>query len=438
MKDALFQSHRATRLGERVQRQRGMRNAYGKPDAGETVIARYEYDALNRRTKEFVNADTDDDFDSFRHFYYTFGWQLLETRLSDSENTDPETLQPEYQYIWSLRYIDAAVLRDKNTDTDDLCDDERLYYLNDANMNVTCLVEDDGDVAERYVYDPYGNATAYSDDWSTTVAWAASKKNNIRYCGYYFDNETGLYSVRYRYYDPPLGRWLSRDPLIPQPIGNLYSYVGDRPTDQRDPLGLSALTDSVLAATVAGTYIERAGRGPAQRVRNWMGNAEDDLRVRVVNAVASLLLRENSQLRALLDSKMRDFAADLCEAGPPIFYTESVPEETFPFNSQPLSGVLGTGRLSGTMTGSVSEVSNCECGLFKVDATWTYKDVIQFMDWASAYQNGWFNNPISGLGAAFEGWLHLNNDTINGASYPLLATWNESISDCCELLEGNP
>jgi hypothetical protein len=52
----------------------------GTPDAGETVIARYEYDALNRRTKEFINTDTDDDFDSFRHFYYTFGWQLLETR----------------------------------------------------------------------------------------------------------------------------------------------------------------------------------------------------------------------------------------------------------------------------------------------------------------------------------------------------------------------
>jgi len=42
----------------------------GVADAGETVIARYEYDALNRRTKEFINADTDDDFDSFRHFYY--------------------------------------------------------------------------------------------------------------------------------------------------------------------------------------------------------------------------------------------------------------------------------------------------------------------------------------------------------------------------------
>jgi len=244
----------------------------GVADAGETVIARYEYDALNRRTKEFINADTDDDFDSFRHFYYTFGlgrrslgeggWQLLETRLSSSENTDPETLQPEYQYVWSLRYIDAAVLRDKNTDSDDLCDDERLYYLNDANMNVTCLVEDDGDVAERYVYDPYGNCTVYDDDWSDTVSWANSKKNNIRFCGYYLDNETGLYSVRHRVLLPNLG-WMQRDPLrqmladkkhgLPtdrfaggvsarrdgaNQTENLYEYVKSLPTSRYDPKGL--------------------------------------------------------------------------------------------------------------------------------------------------------------------------------------------------------
>jgi RHS repeat-associated protein len=215
-------------------------DADGTADAGETVIARYEYDALNRRTKEFVNADTDDDFDSFRHFYYNTDWQILETRLSTSENTDPETLQPEYQYIWSLRYIDAAVLRDKNTDSDDLCDDERLYYLNDANMNVTCLVEDDGDVAERYVYDPYGNVTVYSDDWSTTVAWAASKKNNIRFCGYFFDNETGLYSVRNRYYDFALGLWPSRDPIGYADGTSLYGYGSGRVINSRDPQGLEA------------------------------------------------------------------------------------------------------------------------------------------------------------------------------------------------------
>ena len=200
------------------------------------MIARYEYDGLNRRTKKHLNDDTDDDFDTFQHFFYNTAWQILETRLSESENTGPETLQPEYQHVWSMRYIDAAVLRDKNTDTDDLCDDERLYYLTDANMNVTCLVEDDGDVAERYVYDPYGNVKVYSDDWSTEVAWAASKKNNIRYCGYYFDNETGLYSVRNRYYHPPLGRWCQTEEDYYDGL-SMYEYALSTPEDRTDPFG---------------------------------------------------------------------------------------------------------------------------------------------------------------------------------------------------------
>jgi RHS repeat-associated protein len=197
-------------------------DADGTADAGETVIARYEYDALNRRTKEFINADTDDDFDSFRHFYYTFGWQLLETRLSESENTEPQTLQPEYQYVWSLRYMDAPVMRDKNTDTDDLCDDQRLYYANDANMNVTALLATDGTPLERYAYDPYGKVTIYDDDWSETRS-TSSYDNNILFCGYYHDWETGLYHVRNRYYHPQVG-WITRDPAGYADGMSLYEY----------------------------------------------------------------------------------------------------------------------------------------------------------------------------------------------------------------------
>ena len=84
------------------------------------------------------------------------------------------TASPEYQYVWSARYIDATVLRDKNTDTDSLCDDQRLYYLTDANMNVTCLVDTGGNAVERYLYDPYGNMTALDADRSSDAAQNAS------------------------------------------------------------------------------------------------------------------------------------------------------------------------------------------------------------------------------------------------------------------------
>ena len=32
--------------------------------------------------------------------------------------------------------------------------------------------------------------------------------NPIRYCGYYYDIETGLYFLQTRYYDPETGRFI--------------------------------------------------------------------------------------------------------------------------------------------------------------------------------------------------------------------------------------
>ncbi len=140
---------------------------------GARVHAMYEYDGLNHRVKTHVDSDSTGGPDAWRHFYYTNDWQVLETRVTTSaENDPPETLQPEYQFVWSLRYIDAPVLRDKDTDSDDDCTDsggnERLYYATDANQNVTALVEPDGDVAERYEYDPYGKPTFYDGLWTLT------------------------------------------------------------------------------------------------------------------------------------------------------------------------------------------------------------------------------------------------------------------------------
>jgi len=50
---------------------------------------------------------------------------------------------------------DALVRRDTNADADDLCDDQTLYAVGDANFNTTALIDTDGTVQERYVYDPY-------------------------------------------------------------------------------------------------------------------------------------------------------------------------------------------------------------------------------------------------------------------------------------------
>ncbi|MBE3097123.1 MAG: hypothetical protein IMZ44_08325 [Planctomycetes bacterium] len=83
-------------------------------------------------------------------------------------------------------------------------------------MNVTALVNASGAVVERYVYDPYGKVTILDGTTGGQTEWAADADqksdvdNEILYCGYRFDPESGLYHVRHRSYHPTLGRWRTR------------------------------------------------------------------------------------------------------------------------------------------------------------------------------------------------------------------------------------
>ena len=231
---------------------------------GANVVAHYRYDGLGRRIRKYVPDNGDW---TVTEYYYSAGWQVLEIRRDDgktrsgdplSEPTPATTLRE--QYVWSPRYIDAPILRDRETDdnpeTGDLGKtdsglDERLYYLTDANMNVTAVVDaDTGAVVERYAYDPYGkvivlNGASGTDpdvtgsvaEWDSDADGVSDVDNRILYCGYYRDAETGLYHVRNRMYHPTLGRFIHRDSIGYVDGMNLYEYVGGMATGAVDPMG---------------------------------------------------------------------------------------------------------------------------------------------------------------------------------------------------------
>ncbi len=206
---------------------------------GATVVAKYEYDGDGRRIKKHIDSQSPSSpngIDRYEHLFYS-DIQLVETRNTTAENDQPESLQPKYQFLWSPRYIDAPILRDENTDQDSLCDDGRLYYLADANMNVTSLVDANGDALERYIYDPYGRVTIYNADWSSSRL-SSLYSNPVLYTGRDLDPETGLYYYRARYYAAELGRFTGRDPITYYAGDmNLYRYVGNDPTNASDPSG---------------------------------------------------------------------------------------------------------------------------------------------------------------------------------------------------------
>jgi RHS repeat-associated protein len=76
-------------------------------------------------------------------------------------------------------------------------------------------------------------------------AWGEAKvvvekiRNPLRFQGQYFDHETGLHYNRFRYYDPEIGRYLSKDPIGFAGGLNLHAYVAN-PTQWVDPRGLYA------------------------------------------------------------------------------------------------------------------------------------------------------------------------------------------------------
>ena len=82
-----------------------------------------------------------------------------------------------------------------------------------------------------YEYDAFGNQK------SRTGTWNAS--NPIRYCGEYYDSESGLIYLRARYYDSENGRFISEDPA--KDGYNWYSYCGGNPVMFVDPSGLDAI-----------------------------------------------------------------------------------------------------------------------------------------------------------------------------------------------------
>jgi RHS repeat-associated protein len=133
--------------------------------------------------------------------------------------------------------VDALVLRDRDADSNGSLE-ERLWVQQDANYNVTALVNGSGSVVERYAYDPYGQVTVYEPDYSavrsgSSYAWVYLHQ------GGRFEVVSGLYHFRRRDYSPTLGRWLEVDPIgLRGGDGNLYRYLSNTPTGLVDPSGL--------------------------------------------------------------------------------------------------------------------------------------------------------------------------------------------------------
>ena len=97
--------------------------------------------------------------------------------------------------------------------------------------DVTAILDASSNVIASYYYDAFG----------VHLSSTGAASNPYRYSGYIFDEETGLYYLKARYYDPETARFLSEDTYLGQagdPLSlNLYAYVKYNPLKYYDPTG---------------------------------------------------------------------------------------------------------------------------------------------------------------------------------------------------------
>ena len=114
---------------------------------------------------------------------------------------------------------------------------EYYYYLYNLQGDVIAIIDDYANAVAEYYYDAWGKQTGCYGVMSQTLG----KLNPFLYRGYVYDEETGLYYLRSRYYNPEWGRFVSADSAIDiaMPLfgANVYSYCMNSPVMHIDSDG---------------------------------------------------------------------------------------------------------------------------------------------------------------------------------------------------------
>ena len=210
------------------------------------VTTRYQYNADGIRIKKTLSNGT------WHEFHVMGGTIIGETRYNANGSVA----------LW-MRY---------NMDADGSIYGISTWYPGDTSWTDYYFVKNlQGDVIEvrqastntvvaSYTYDAWGNVLSESG----TLAHI----NRFRYRSYYFDEETWLYYLQSRYYDPALGRFINADAFASTGQGvlgnNMFAYCGNNPVNIIDPDGRmwKLILGAVILAVALGGCSSSVGAAP--------------------------------------------------------------------------------------------------------------------------------------------------------------------------------
>ena len=245
----------------------------------------YTYNSQNQRTD--LGYDANGNLTSLNG--YTFGW--TNRRLTSATSTD-NSISYTYNYdgirtsktingITTYYVVDEnnnvvkqyELVNDVETNVIEFVyesngspiyftyNNATYYYEKNLQGDIVGILDANGNTVVEYTYDIWGKLLGITGELADTVGVT----NPLRYRGYYYDTETGLYYLQSRYYSPDLMRFISQDDVKlsntqGQPLGsNLYAYCLNNPVMFIDRTGhyvgtltLSYYYIAVLSSALSG------------------------------------------------------------------------------------------------------------------------------------------------------------------------------------------
>lgn len=193
----------------------------------------YTYDADGLRTSKTVNG--------VKHNYYYVDGQLRYERNGDN-----------YEIYYTYDADGRPVLATKR---DLVAKKNYQYYLiTNTRGDIIETRDDYGNVNAKFVYDAWGKLISVTNASGTPLASDSfAYQISLKYRGYVYDNETGLYYLQSRYYDPETGRFLNADDVDyigysgKQLSYNTFAYCENEPVGNSDHNGRSSIDILMLS-----------------------------------------------------------------------------------------------------------------------------------------------------------------------------------------------
>lgn len=206
---------------------RGNRSAFEGQMPTEDGTTTYTFDERNR-LRSVANEETGD---TASYTYYGDG--LRATKVENGTET-------KYVYLNGkvIEELDGAsnvlarnVWGNELLYRKDVASNKSGYYRYNSHGDVVSIADGNGSDLNTYDYDSWGNLVSRTEGIS----------NPFTYSGEIYDDETGFYYLRARYYDPKVGRFISEDTYkgqVENPLSlNRYTYGWNNPSRYKDPSG---------------------------------------------------------------------------------------------------------------------------------------------------------------------------------------------------------